>query len=429
MNLKKYYNLAKNKLFPICRSITGKGVRKTLKIIKSEFPHLKIKSIRSGTKVFDWNVPAEWNIYNAYIIDKMGKKIVDFKNNNLHLIGYSQPINKILTTQELLKKLYSLKKQPNAIPYVTSYYKKNWGFCVTHNQKSFIKKKYNINDKFRVVINSSFKMNGKLNFGELLIKGKSKKEILISTYICHPSMANNELSGSIVSMSLINYFLKTKKTNNTLRFVFIPETIGSIAYLSKNLDYLKQNVIGGYNLTCIGDDRKHSCLLTKYKDAPSDLALTKAYKTLKIKYKEYSFLQRGSDERQYNSPGIDLKITSIFRSKYWEYPEYHTSLDNFNLVTINGVKGGFEVSKRAILNLDKQILPKSNILGEPQMGKRNLYPSMSMKDQKNKYFDYLNFIQYSDGFNSIEKICKLINISKKKGYSIYNKLKIHKIIK
>ena len=191
------------------------------------------------------------------------------------------------------------------------------------------------------MIKSSLNSNGYLNYGELVIKGQSKQEILISTYICHPSMANNELSGPIVSMSLINYFKKIKNLSKTIRFIFIPETIGSITYISKNLYDLKSNLIGGYNLSCIGDERQHSCLLSKYENSPSDKALIEAYKKLRIKYKKYSFLERGSDERQFNSPGIDLPITSIFRSKYGEYPEYHTSLDNFSLVTIKGVKDGF----------------------------------------------------------------------------------------
>ena len=244
-----------------------------------------------------------------------------------------------------------------------------------------IDKKYSSGDKFKVVINSNFNKSGFLNYGEIILKGKSKKEILISTYICHPSMANNELSGPIVSMALINYF-RNKKLDKTLRFVFIPETIGSISFLSKNIKYLKKNIIGGYNLSCIGDERQHSCMFSKYGDSPSDEALVKAYKSLKIKnYKIYSFLKRGSDERQYNSPGIDLKISSIFRTKYGEYPEYHTSLDNFNLVTINGCTGGFKVAKKSIVILLKSSYPKSKILCEPQMGKRGLYSTLSTKEE------------------------------------------------
>ena len=206
--IQKYYKIAKNTLFPINRSLTGAGVKKTLEIIQGEFPKFKIKKVKSGTKVFDWNIPSEWNVLEAYVVDEKNNKIIDFKKNNLHLIGYSIPVNKFLSKKELFKNLYFLKKQPNAIPYITSYYKKRWGFCVSYNQYKDFDKRYLSKDKFKVIINSNFKKNGNLNYGELILKGKSKKEILISTYICHPSMANNELSGPIVSMSLINYLKK-----------------------------------------------------------------------------------------------------------------------------------------------------------------------------------------------------------------------------
>ena len=206
--MKKYFELGKKKLFQICRSLTGQGIKKTLNIIKNEFPSLKIKKIKSGSKVFDWKIPYEWNIKDAYVKDKYKKKIIDFKKNNLHLLGYSQPINKKITKKELYKNIFFLKGQPGAIPYITSYYKKYWGFCITYNQKKIIDKKYSNKDLFEVFIDSSFNKNGFMNYGELVLKGKSSQEILISTYVCHPSMANNELSGPIVSMALIDHFRK-----------------------------------------------------------------------------------------------------------------------------------------------------------------------------------------------------------------------------
>ena len=278
------------------------------------------------------------------------------------------------------------------------------------------------------MIKSKFKKGGFLNYGELLIKGQTKEEILISTYICHPSMANNELSGPIVSMSLIKYFKKYGKLKRSLRFIFIPETIGSIAYIKLNFDKLRKRVIGGFNLSCIGDERQHSCMFSKHEDSASDESIIEAYKKLKIKnYKIYSFLERGSDERQFNSPGIDLKISSIFRTKYGEYPEYHTSLDNFQLVTQKGVREGFNVAKHAINILQNKIIPKTKILCEPQLGKRGLYPTIS-NEKKKISRNFLDFLQYCDGNNTIENISKKIKINLRSAKKIFYILKSKKIV-
>ena len=251
-------------------------------------------------------------------------------------------------------------------------------------------------------------------------------------------MANNELSGPLVSTAIYNYF-KNKKNKYSLRFVFIPETIGSISYINKNFKKLKKNVVAGFNLTCIGDDRNYSFLPTKY-DSISNYAAKKAFKDLKIKFKEYSFLSRGSDERQYNSPDVDLPIASIMRTKYGEYKEYHTSKDNFKLVTINGLKGGFNVTKKAIeilMNLDLVILksraqnkkyPKNKIICEPMMSKRKLYPTLGTTHKSKNLKNIMNFLQYADGTNSLDNISKIIKINKKKTHFIYKLLKKHKVI-
>lgn len=408
----KYYTLAKKELFLLNRSITGSGIKKTLSIIKKQFPKLQIFRIKSGTNVFDWKIPPEWNIFDAYILDKNKKKIINLKDNNLHVVSYSHQINKFIKKRELLKHLHSLPEKKNAIPYVTSYYKKYWGFCVQHSKKKKINKIYKNNDKFKVVINSIFKKKGNLTYGELIIPGISKQEILISTYICHPSMANNELSGPIVSMKLINYFNKLKRIRKTIRFIFIPETIGSIAYLNKNILHLRKRLIGGYNLSCVGDERQHSCMLSKYENSPADDALIEAYKKLNLKYKKYSFLERGSDERQYNSPGIDLPIASVFRSKYGKYPEYHTSLDNFEtVVTEKGIEQSYKLVRTSLSILLKKIIPKNKVLCEPQMGKRNLYPTISSNKRPKITKNIMNFLQYADGKNDLNKISKKINIS------------------
>jgi len=434
MSVKKFYNLGKNKLYPLHRSITGNGLRKSLRIIKNHFPKLKIFEVLSGTKVFDWTIPPEWNVTHAYVIDKHNKKIIDFKKNNLHLVAYSIPINRLLKKKELFKHIHSLPKHPKAIPYITSFYKKYWGFCISENEKRMFNKKYKENDIFTVVIKSKFKKKGSLTYGEILIPGKSKQEILISTCICHPSMANNELSGPIVLLCLIEYFQKFKSLEKTLRFIFIPETIGSIAYLNNKLEHLKKNVIGGYQLVCIGDEKQYSCMLSKYGNMPSDTAILEAFKKLKIKFRKYSFLERGSDERQYNSPNIDLPIASIFRTKYAEYDEYHTSLDDFNLVTEKGIKGGFKVAQTAIKILLKKKIPQNIIFCEPQLSKRDLYPSLSnlFTKQKDRYkftLNVVNFLQYADGKNDLMQISNLIKLPYNETQKIYKILLKKKLIK
>ena len=440
MNAKKYVNLGK-KLFPINRSLSGNGNIKTLKIIKSEIPYLKIKRFKSRKKVFDWEIPDEWNVNDAFIKDKNGKKIVNFKKNNLHLVGYSIPVKKRISKNNLLKRIHALKKIPNAIPYITSYYKKYWGFCASYKVKNNIIKNYKNNDKFDILIDAKFNKKGFLPYGEIILPGKSKKEILLSTYICHPSMANNELSGPLVTIALAKFFRK-KKLEKTLRILFIPETIGSIAYLEKYLNKLKKNVIGGYVLTCIGDNKNYSYLSTKYGNSLSDEAAKKAFIKYNIKFKEYTFLKRGSDERQFNSPGIDLKIGSIMRTKYGEYKEYHTSLDNFQLVNKEGLAGGYKVAKQSIINLSKikniQIKkkklspknPKAKYLCEPNLGKRGLYNTLSSREIKYESLSrkILDFLQYADGTNSLKEIARQIKLPINKTKYLFYLLKKNKLI-
>ena len=441
MNPNKLIKIGK-KLFPINRSLTGRGNLKTLKMIKKEIPNLKIKVFKSRKKVYDWRIPDEWNVKFAYLKDKKDKKILDFKNNNLHLVGYSQPIKKQLNKTELLKHLHSTKSMPTSVPYITSYYNKYWGFCLTHKQKMSIIKNYKSDDKFQVNINSNFKKLGKMHYGELVLNGKTKSEILISTYICHPSMANNELSGPLVSIALINFFKKIK-LEKSIRFIFIPETIGSIAYINKNLRNLKKRVFGGYVLTCIGDNRSYSYINTKYKNSISDLAAKKAFKKLGINYKNYSFLKRGSDERQFNSPGVDLNIGSLMRTKHGEYKEYHTSSDNFNVVTARGLYGGFLIAKESILNLQKynykkhlpeeRKIKKNNplykFICEPNLGKRGLYNLLGVKTKNLKSQKILDFLQYCDGSNNLNQISKLVKVSLNETKKIYKILKNKELVK
>ena len=267
---KKMHDLAKE-LWPISRSLTGEGNRKTLKILKKVCKNLKIFEINSDTKVFDWKIPNEWVARKAWIKDSKGKKILDFTKNNLHLMGYSIPVHKKINFKELKKKIHILKNKPNAIPYVTSYYNKDWGFSLSFNDFKKLDKK----ETYEVLIDTELK-KGSLTFGEILIPGKTKKEILISTNICHPSMANNELSGPVVSTYLAKWINKKKNRKYSYRILFLPETIGAIAYLSKKYKYLKKNVVAGYNVVCVGDNKKYSYLPSRNGDTFSDITSQKS---------------------------------------------------------------------------------------------------------------------------------------------------------
>ena len=403
-------------LFSICRSITGNGVRETLNKINDIIP-LKINEVPTGTKVFDWTVPDEWNIKDAYVKDQDGNRIIDFKKSNLHVVGYSIPFEGKLGLEELKENLYTLLEQPNLIPYVTSYYEKRWGFCLSHNE--FLKLK---EDLYDVKIDSTLEP-GHLTYADLVIDGRTEDEILISTYVCHPSMANNELSGPVVSTFLAKHLLELKdKLFYTYRFVFCPETIGSIAYLSQHLDHLKGKVIGGYVITCIGDPGPFSYLMTKGENSLVDRITLHAVKHSNYEYRLYSFLDRRSDERQYNSPGIDLPVGSLMRTKHASYPEYHTSADNLDFVTADALDESLKMYIRCIEIFENNHSYESVVLCEPQLGRRGLYPSLSRKGSSTSSRMMKDIISYSDGSNDLLWIADKINIPVWELYPLVDKM-------
>ena len=420
---KMMLNLAK-KLYPINRSITGRGVKKSLDLIKKKVP-LEKKFFKSGKKVFDWIIPKEWNVKEAYILDtKNNKKYADFSKNNLHLVGYSHAINKIIPLNKLKKHIHIDKANKNSIPYVTSYYKRTWGFCMSQNQLRSIK-----NKKYKVVIKSSLK-DGVMDYGETLIKGKSKKEILFSSYICHPSMANNELSGPVIIASLIHYINSLKNKKYSYRFVLVPETIGSIAYINRNLKKLKKNVLAGFVINCAGDNRNYSFVQTPEKNTFADEIMNSSFIGL-TKKSIYEFKDRSSDERQYCHAGIELPICSYSRSKAGSktFPEYHTSLDNFSLVTKKGLEGSFEIFKNIVDALEFSPFPKAKTKCEPFLTKRNLYPTLSKKKNiDNGLKNLLDIIAYSNGKRSVFQISNILNLELKTCLEILKKLKNHSLI-
>jgi aminopeptidase-like protein len=402
MNLLKFCK----DLYRIPRSITGEGIVKTLKYIQNIIP-IEIKTVKSGTKVFDWIIPPEWNINDAYVIElNSGKKVIDFQSHNLHVVGYSIPIDSIFTFEELEKNLYYLEDQPEAIPYITSYYSKKWGFCLSYKQFN----KLDRNSKYKVVIDSSFNENGCLTYGELLIKGQSEEEIFFSSYICHSQMVNNELSGPAILSAIAEKF---QVTDNyfSMRFILIPETIGSLAYLSENLKELKKNVIAGFNISCVGDERMWGYLPSRKGVSYTDKVAKFVLKQEKINYKSFSWIDdRGSDERQYCMPGVDLPVVCITRSKWDEYEEYHTSLDDFNLVTEKGLNESLKLYLKIIETINTNHFYETNVIGEPQLGRRNLYPKVSDKKTWQKVKNLINIISFCDGKNDLIDICELLKI-------------------
>lgn len=393
-------------LFPINRSLTGEGVRQTLTYLQNHIPEMRIQSVASGYQAFDWQVPQEWVLRDAYIADQQGNKIIDITASNLHVIGYSEPVKKSLKGEQLLANLHYLPDQPHAIPYLTSYYNRRWGFCVTKAQYDYFQS--HSQDSFNVVIDSDF-FDGVLNYGELIIPGDTDQEILLSTYICHPSMANNELSGPVVTTALAREIQSWKSRKFTYRILFVPETIGSIVYLSKHLHQLKQTVAGGYVVTCVGDDKNYSLLNSKDEKNLSERIALRVFQDQGLSFKQYPFTQRGSDERQYCSPGVDLPISSIMRSKYGEYDEYHTSLDNLDFVSPSGLQGAFDILLQCLKYFELNKVTSCNILCEPQLGKRGLYPQLSTKDTAKTVRMIMNLISYSDGTRSLLEICEYLN--------------------
>lgn len=388
--------------YPICRSITGDGVRRTLGMLRDQIP-MEIHEVSSGTPVFDWTVPKEWNIRDAWIADPSGRKIVDFQASNLHVLNYSVPVHERLPLAELKKHLFTLPDKPDLIPYRTSYYKETWGFCLSHDQLQALPE-----GEYEVRIDSTLE-DGSLTYGELFLPGESEREVLLSTHVCHPSLCNDNLSGIAVMTWLARELQARPRRRYSYRFLFIPGTIGSITWLARNEERAGR-IAHGLVAANLGDPGKFHYKRTRNGFAEIDRAVLNVLETSGEPFGEEHFVPFGYDERQYSSPGFNLTVGSLTRTPYGRYPEYHTSADNLDFVRPEALEGSLRTylavmdvleGNRRYLNLN----PKC----EPQLGRRGLYRTIGGDDAgagRARELALLWVLNLSDGEYSLLEIAE-----------------------
>jgi len=378
------------RLFPICRSITGNGVRETLAILREHLP-LTIHEVPSGTPAFDWQVPREWNIRSAWIADASGRRIVDFADSNLHVMSYSVPVDQVVDLQELQTHLYSLPEFPDRIPYRTSYYDERWGFCLSHRQRESL-----VAGQYRVHIDSTL-TEGSLTYGEYFIPGERDEELLVSTHVCHPSLANDNLSGMAVAIAMAQSIAALpRKPRYGVRFIFIPGTIGAITWLAVNTARIAVTA-GGVVLSGVGDPGPVTFKQSKRGDGLLDRAFARVVNKRQGSVRPY--LPYGYDERQFCSPGIDIAMGCLMRTPYGEYDAYHSSADNLDLITADALADTLEVIRLAFTS----VLTSPRYLStspecEPQLGRRGLYDAIGGNNEsKSLQLALLWMLAYADG--------------------------------
>ena len=387
-------------LYPICRSITGDGLRETLRRLQKLVP-LEIREVPSGTQVLDWTVPREWNVRDAYVADASGKRVIDFKQSSLHVLNYSTPIRKKMPLAELRSHLHTLPDHPDWIPYRTSYYADAWGFCAAHRVVEALPA-----SDYDVVIDSTL-APGALSYGELVIQGETPDEFLISCHSCHPSLANDNLSGMAVAVALAQRLASQASRRFTYRFLFIPGTIGSISWLATHEDVVPR-VRHGLVLSCVGDAGGFTYKRSRRGDAPIDRAVAHVLRHSGAPHTLNDFVPYGYDERQYCSPGFNLAVGCFMRTPNGQYPEYHTSADNLSLVKPQALEGSLETvaTVMAVLEGDGRFINTSP-KGEPQLGKRGLYGATGGGAKLPGFeFALLWVLNFSDGAHSLLDIAE-----------------------
>jgi aminopeptidase-like protein len=382
------------RLYPICRSITGDGVRQSLKILQ-EWTALDIQEVPSGTQVFDWTVPKEWNIRDAWVKSPDGEKVVDFKRSNISVVNYSMPIHERLSLEQLKPHLFSLPEQPDWIPYRTSYYHETWGFCLTHNQLSCLP-----DGEYEVFIDSDL-APGHLTYGEAFIPGRSENEILVSTHACHPALCNDGLSG-VAICTLLARHLRDVPLDHSIRFLFIPGTIGSITWLALNEPRVAR-IKHGLTASCVGDRGHPTYKRSRRGDAEVDRVVELVLRHHGTDYQIKDFVPFGYDERQFCSPGFDLPVGALSRTPHGRYPEYHTSADDLSLVDPDSLRDSLELFLAVLFALDEnRRYQNTNPKCEPQLGRRGLYSSFGgRRDSKAIEMAMLWVLNLSDGNHSL----------------------------
>jgi aminopeptidase-like protein len=359
------------RLYPICRSITGNGLRETLAILGESVP-LEVAEVPSGTHVLDWVIPDEWNVRDAYVADESGRRVIDFGRSNLHLVNYSEPVRRRMTLEELRPRLHALPDRPDSVPYRTSYYERSWGFCLSQRQLDALGP-----GPYEVVIDSTLEP-GALTYGEVLVRGQTEDEILIVTHTCHPSLCDDNLSGIAVATLLARDLLADgSPMHHSVRFLFAPGTIGAIAWLARNTESLGR-IRAGLTLTCLGDDHPFTFKRTLAGNTLVDRAVAHVLATTDRAHRIIDYYPYGYDERQFNSPGFRLPVGSLMRARHGTFPEYHTSDDDLEFVTAARLSESFDLLASVIGVIDRggRRLRNTSPYGEPQLGTRGLYRAL-----------------------------------------------------